>query len=314
MFRGYRGVFLAAVGLTLIGAAPNKDGINQTNQPPSQNPVADQLKEVAAAIKESNKSPQPDNGCKAGQDNRSSDLCAQWKAADAASNAAWWTFFAAITTVVGVIIGGFTLIAASFAAWYAKKAAIETEKGAIAALEAVSATNLANKISQSSVQAWICPCPIDVGPIRNTYFDEIYINDGIGFVVSWKNFGQTPALAVGTSVSAEILYPDGATEILAQFHPIAESDRSCLLGPGGIIRATQPIPLNDAQTTSFRAQKFRVRISTQVIYNEIGTTEDHESICAFDAVHHGGKISETGRVGDFREAIDFIPVGRPKLK
>ena len=143
----YRGFIAAIVGLILIGAAPNKDGVNQPDQSPAQKAETDQLKAIVAAIKESNKPPKPDNGCKAGKDDRGSDLCAQWKAADAAKDAAWWTFFAAITTVIGVIVGGFTLVAAGFAAWYAKNAANAASVGASAAIDAVAATSQANLLA-----------------------------------------------------------------------------------------------------------------------------------------------------------------------
>jgi hypothetical protein len=211
MVRSHRSIVFAIAGLILIGAAPNKNGINQPNQPPSQNRITDQLKDVVAAIKESNKSPQPDNGCKAGQDDRSSDLCAQWKAADAAKEAAWWTFFAAITTAVGVVIGFLTLFAAGFAAWYAKKAANETEKGARAALDAVAATNLANEIAREASRAWIVCTGIKFDkPMEIVNHPELGLRYQIISTVMLKNNGV--ALAKNVLLTVDLV--DGlATEL-----------------------------------------------------------------------------------------------------
>ncbi|MGV3511299.1 MAG: hypothetical protein ACO1OX_04770 [Novosphingobium sp.] len=68
-----------------------------------------------------------DQPCEEGENKRSSDLCAQWKAADAAKSAAnaTWLFGA-----LGSLIGGFTLAAAWSAAKWARRAAEETKRGA----------------------------------------------------------------------------------------------------------------------------------------------------------------------------------------
>jgi hypothetical protein len=41
--------------------------------------------------------------CQPGQDNRESDLCAQWKAADAADRAAWWSRYSGALSLIGLI-------------------------------------------------------------------------------------------------------------------------------------------------------------------------------------------------------------------
>lgn len=65
-----------------------------------------------------------DPGCEPDREDRESDLCAQWKAADAAqssANAAW------TLGIVGLAIGAFTLGAAVCAAAFAKRAAVASE-------------------------------------------------------------------------------------------------------------------------------------------------------------------------------------------
>jgi hypothetical protein len=95
------------------------------------------LNNIAAAIEKANQPKQPDAGCDAGKDDRRSDLCAQWKAADAAAESAWWTAGMFWLGVAGAAIGGGTLLAAGFAAWYARRAWQESKRGADAANEAL---------------------------------------------------------------------------------------------------------------------------------------------------------------------------------
>lgn len=79
---------------------------------------------MAATLREANKPSDLNQPCEQGEDNRSSDLCAQWKAADAARSSAdaAWLFGA-----LGSLIGALTLAAAAAAAIWARKAANETQ-------------------------------------------------------------------------------------------------------------------------------------------------------------------------------------------
>ncbi|SIT52783.1 hypothetical protein BQ8794_10153 [Mesorhizobium prunaredense] len=79
--------------------------------------------------------------CQAGVDDRSSDLCAQWKAADAAQESAKWTMW-------GVSVGALTLLAAVGAAWFAGAAANYTRKGVAEAKRSADAAMVAVKIAR----------------------------------------------------------------------------------------------------------------------------------------------------------------------
>ena len=96
------------------------------------------LNKIAATLKEQATKPtgpeaQP---CKAGTDLRTSDLCAQWKAADAAANSAYYSLWQLIVAAIGLLVGAGTLVAAFIAARYAKRAADEAKRSADAAVEA----------------------------------------------------------------------------------------------------------------------------------------------------------------------------------
>lgn len=121
----YRGLVLA-FGLILTAASqpPKVDRQQPTNSAPAK--VERSLEDMSASLREANKTSDLEQPCEEGDNKRSSDLCAQWKAADAAEKGAGaaWLFGA-----LGTLIGAFTLAAASAAAYFAKKAADHTKEG-----------------------------------------------------------------------------------------------------------------------------------------------------------------------------------------
>ena len=90
----YRCVIAALIGLILIGAGePPKTSDHTKNRQPSSE-IEHPAKSITRPISQVTESTEKDGGCKKGKDERNSDLCAQWKAADAATDAAeyaWWT-------------------------------------------------------------------------------------------------------------------------------------------------------------------------------------------------------------------------------
>jgi hypothetical protein len=124
----YRSLIAALIGLTLIGAAPEKEKIADGAQAASEKAREKQLDRIASALEKLPDSATKDAGCKPGQDDRGSDLCAQWKAADAATESAIWAARTFWVGLFGLLIGGGTLIFAASAAHWAKEAAIETRE------------------------------------------------------------------------------------------------------------------------------------------------------------------------------------------
>ena len=124
MLRGYRGILAAITGLILLGASPSHERQGGQNQ---QSSSASGSTGSPSALHKTNPADASTQPCDKGQDNRSSDLCAQWKAADAAQSGAYasWLF-----GYVGSVVGGLTLCAAIAAAFYARSAAIHTETSA----------------------------------------------------------------------------------------------------------------------------------------------------------------------------------------
>jgi hypothetical protein len=131
-YRRMRAVLFALAALFLAAASPSGQQ-GQSQQPGNSNEIAASANGTEATVVEAAREQQTDTGCKAGQDRRESDLCAQWKAADAAHASAVWAEYTYWLGVVGLGIGFLTLLAAGAAAKFARDAATETKRGADAA-------------------------------------------------------------------------------------------------------------------------------------------------------------------------------------
>lgn len=83
--------------------------------------------------------------CRPGEDNRKSDLCAQWKAADAAADSAEYSLH-------GLFVGAITMVAAIAAAVFAKLASDHTRTGSVAN---VAANNLAARQYKDGFKPWL---------------------------------------------------------------------------------------------------------------------------------------------------------------
>lgn len=142
MLRGYRRIIIAAFGwLSLVGTNESKVapvGVSSAN-PASQGAVTGEARQAAPKTIPAPKAPETesrDAGCADREDRRESDLCAQWKAADAAFDGARAAERQTMIGWVGLFLGFVTMGAAIAAAWFAKEAARHTEAS-------VTATELA---------------------------------------------------------------------------------------------------------------------------------------------------------------------------
>jgi hypothetical protein len=144
-------------------------------QDTADNKLPNSLKRVggqaASAVKKPTL-PVLDQSCNIGVDNRNSDLCAQWKAADAASSSAFWTWISTLVAIGGVL-GLYWQISLT------RKAVEDTSSATQAMLES-------NRIAKEQTRPYI---GLDSS---NCVFSE----NGVGFELNFKNFGQSPAVNV----------------------------------------------------------------------------------------------------------------------
>ncbi|AEH88036.1 hypothetical protein Mesop_3594 [Mesorhizobium opportunistum WSM2075] len=180
-------LFMALVP-QLVAADPVKQGGQDEQTKPEQHqqtapsPPPVSQPPVENADKPGNSNPP----CEPGQDNRSSDLCAQWKAADAAQQSANWT-------TIGAVLGFFTFAAAVAAAKFARDAAIHTEAGAIAANQALAQ---AENTSKLELRAYLNVIPNGINPLKKR-------RNVIGHILI-RNVGQSIAQNVRTFVRLTI--------------------------------------------------------------------------------------------------------------
>ncbi len=123
------GTVLAVFGLMICAAAPAQKGINDIVERSENQQI--ELHKPVKADSLRNDDTLLDGGCKRGEERRSSDLCAQWKAADAAKEAAYWTGETFWLGVGGLAVGFLTLGAACAAAYFAKVAGDSAKKALI---------------------------------------------------------------------------------------------------------------------------------------------------------------------------------------
>lgn len=187
-----------------------------------------------ATVVSSNSAGQEKAPCQPGQDNRASDLCAQWKAADAAAASAYWDRFIAVLTGGGLLVGAATLGAAVAAAVFARRASNHAHRSADTANDALIADTRA-WLAIKSVAVWSIGDP---GPgDSETLSTQITIwvhNYGRGpsldceLEVGWKRKGETwesveyAPYCVRTQF--DTLMPDeGNSNIVVKLHdPMAE--------------------------------------------------------------------------------------------
>ncbi len=177
MLSGYRYIVIASFGWLSLAASPltserEKPGSSTDNQ------IGPALENIAESLREANEGSALDSPCEEGKDQRSSDLCAQWKAADSAKSSAdaTWLF-----GMLGSLIGSLTLAAAASAAKWARKAAEHTETGAI---QAGKANITAERMGKAQVRAHLS--------VQNP---EFVISPDGRWTATYeiRNNGQTPA-------------------------------------------------------------------------------------------------------------------------
>jgi hypothetical protein len=195
MLRSYRGIIVAVAGLALVGVSHPPESKAQPENAKKQTEISQKSDNASFAVEVTDKTDETTKPCAKHKDNRNSDLCAQWKAADAAAkaadasvsaaDAAWKQFYLGIG---GLIIGFLTLVAAGAAAIYARRAAEHTERGANAALDAVKATGDANEIARDALERQT-RAYLRIEIVRGTVSSDFPAKIECKII----NYGQTPA-------------------------------------------------------------------------------------------------------------------------
>ena len=243
MLRGYRCIIFAIVGWLVLAAAeapPKVKGEQQRST--SKEKIQPALDSIAASLKDAQKPGKLDQPCAPGSEDRNSDLCAQWKAADAAqsSSLATWIFGS-----LGGVIGSLTLAAAWSAAKWAKSAAVETKRSANISEEGLAEAKEANWYSR---RPWITYDTIEHafvnGDAPESPEGKIHGYDGLEFAITIKNFGNSPAISLSKGASA-VFMEHGGQPAAIRFNRLDEG-ASAHLPPGKTI--TIPLVIKGSET------------------------------------------------------------------
>lgn len=155
----------------LVGAAPPPNERAQAEQAQAARDLTNAVEALSRNVAEQSKAGQPselERPCEPGQDSRGSDLCAQWKAADAAREAARWTFWSMLVGVAGVL--GLVL---------------NLRQGRAALAKAREANEIARESAERQLRAYVYVSRVEVRDIKPGYraIHKILLT----------NAGQTPA-------------------------------------------------------------------------------------------------------------------------
>lgn len=219
----------------------------ETKQTPAQPPAAP----AVSADRPQRQSEPKDyrDPCSAPKSANESDLCQQWRMAEAAEETANWTYGQVIATAVEAILLAIAIGFAWRAGYWAKRAAIT---GA----ETVEVTRT---VGMAQSRAYIHPS----GPKLT-----MHENGTITVFIRLKNFGQTPAYDVvtRTSMTATPLPLQG--EFPSEKKPATASQGTA--GPGQEFTASLdwPIPLSPEYQDDIAAGRAAIFLHGEVAYRD----------------------------------------------
>ncbi len=208
MLSRYWGALLAAIGLTItafgsggylvavssptIQPSPehhSKEG-DAGREPSAGNPTV--LRSLSQAPQVVEKSILT-NPCEPTEDDRNSDLCAQWKAADAARDSAWWA-------MVGTVVAALATIAIFYQIKLTREAVQDTGK-------ATRAMERQNDLAERLQRPWVTA---EIHPIYIGNFGERLAVEVKG---EFTNVGQSAAVSTVTCVDIIYVNEDFAVQL-----------------------------------------------------------------------------------------------------
>ena len=120
MLRRHRSFILTGFGFLALAASPPQER-RQAQHNQAEQGAAVSLERIARTTDRNNEAAHFSPECPEGTENRRSDLCAQWKAADAAYESAAWSRRTFHLGIWGLAVGFLTLGAAAAAAYFASE-------------------------------------------------------------------------------------------------------------------------------------------------------------------------------------------------
>lgn len=241
MLRGYRST-VAALGLIL--AANHAHAKSDGEQPQAHQPVAASLERIVAgydnATKRAESADQQEALCSSKQYGSSADLCAQWKAADAASDSAWWAWAGGIIGL-GSLLGVFAAIGLAF-----------------------QSNGIARDTAKKQLRAYL-----DFDGVRLVTFGPGAQPTATSCAIAMaiKNYGQTPASGVSVVRDFQMKVRDGNWTPLLENAASADEFGSIAPTDTGNFNSTFYIP--NLIVDAIRGKVAVFRVSIKVAYFDI---------------------------------------------
>ncbi|MEA3041417.1 MAG: hypothetical protein QOC65_906 [Sphingomonadales bacterium] len=140
--------------------------------------------------------------CAPGQDDRVSEICAAWASADAAREAARWSFWQLLISIGGLAGLFYSLQLTRRATSAAVAATADTERSVSTAERNANSTAELVRISQTAAEAEL-RCYLDFTTVEFTTDDLRNTKDEmcLGVRITTSNFGRTPAIDVSLHYS-----------------------------------------------------------------------------------------------------------------
>ena len=283
MLRGHR-LFVLALGLILIGHGKPPEQGGQGEKPSIVTSTKQSLQDTATALNVANRPNRFGKPCTGGEDDRQSELCAQWRAADAAIATVFW---AQGTFWVGIILGIGTLVAAVAAAVFAARA-VDTAERAL----------------RDGERAFVYPDGVKEYGESDQTTDKI---TSWQFWFPWRNSGSTAAKRCEAQVN--ILYFEGGAEskilglppkTIPDWFPFDDSESSRVaffLGPQAE-RRTGPAVVSVERLQSVYAGKARLFFYGWIKYSDV-FGGDHESRFCLELNYFTGDPADSKTTGGY---------------
>jgi hypothetical protein len=215
-----RGVIAALIGLALVGTGDPPKQETKPEQAKAAKPEPQRSPTVAAKPTKAIEVVHPakqEAPCGPHRYRSNDDLCAQWKAADSASDAAYWAWWQTLLSLAGIVGLLFSLYYTRKAVTVAEEATKDADnalliatRNADAAFDATKAMQRQNQITEAAQRPWIAITAellkfeiLERGP-RDLWFE---------CKITFTNIGQMAAMNFEPSVKYAAMGPDFLDEM-----------------------------------------------------------------------------------------------------
>jgi hypothetical protein len=158
-------------------------------------------------------------------------------------------------------------------------------------VEEAKKTTEAAVATVQSERAWVTFSAPRVVQVEESNLDGVWVTDGLGFGVDWRNSGRSPAIEIRGYAVHRVTEGGPPGQFLPENFPPPEE--ATAQGPGGVF-GTPVRYLNDQETARLRNREVRVFLYSLVLYNDIFSPVIRRSETCVEIIHHGRIVPPNG--------------------